>query len=59
MSKTSGRHVEMASPRIERQELADGGFILSSCDPLKPYARNICEYLEHWANEAPDPLFLG
>jgi feruloyl-CoA synthase len=36
----------------------DGSFVLRSPEPLRPYARCIGEWLEHWARETPDaPAF--
>ena len=34
----------------------DGSFLLRSPDPLKPYARCVGEWLEHWAAATPDAL---
>lgn len=49
----------LAIPDIERTDLADGGFVLRSRTPLKPYARCIGEWLEHWAAVAPERIFLA
>src|SRR5689334_11007807 len=38
----------------------DGGEIrLRSPEPLAPYARCVGEYLEHWARERPDRVFIA
>lgn len=49
----------LAIPDIERIDLADGSFVLRSRTPLKPYARCIGEWLEHWAAVAPERIFLA
>ena len=37
----------------------DGSFVLRSPEPLRPYARCIGEWLEQWAKQTPDALFLA
>src|SRR5438093_12129895 len=37
----------------------DGIVILRSPEPLRPYARCLGEYLERWAAEKPDEVFLA
>jgi feruloyl-CoA synthase len=49
----------LASPRTLREPLPQGGFILRHPEPLQPYARCIGEWLEHWARQTPDALFLA
>ncbi|MFZ5544395.1 MAG: feruloyl-CoA synthase [Pseudomonadota bacterium] len=49
----------LAPPRVLREPLAGGGFVLRSPEPLKPYARCIGEWLEQWARETPESLALG
>ncbi len=49
----------LAIPDIERIDLADGSFVLRSRTPLKPYARCIGEWLEHWAAAEPERVFLA
>jgi feruloyl-CoA synthase len=46
----------MAPPRAVRVPLDDGCFVLRSPEPLKPYARCIGEWIEHWASATPDAL---
>jgi feruloyl-CoA synthase len=46
----------LAPPRAVRVPLDDGCFALRSPEPLKPYARCIGEWLEHWAAQTPDAL---
>lgn len=48
----------MAPPRAVRVPLDDGCFVLRSPESLKPYARCIGEWLEHWSAHTPDaPAF--
>jgi len=46
----------LAPPSAVRTVLDDGAFVLRSPDPLKPYARCVGEWLEHWAAATPDAL---
>lgn len=50
-------HLGMHGAHIERS--LDGRMILSSKDPLAPYARRYTERLEHWARSAGDRIFLA
>lgn len=49
-----------APPRIDVEVRADGSRILRSASALpSDYARCVGEWLEHWAREAPERLFLA
>jgi len=49
---------QLAPPRTVRVGFDDGSFVLRSPEPLKPYARCVGEWLEHWARATPDaPAF--
>lgn len=48
-----------AMPRIVADRRADGTIWLRSSVPLKPGARCVGDWLEHWASETPDRIFLG
>lgn len=48
-----------ATPRIVAEPRADGTIWLRSSVPLKPGARCVGDWLEHWASETPDRIFLG
>jgi feruloyl-CoA synthase len=50
---------QIAPPRTLRIDFDDGSFALRSPVALKPYARCIGEWLEHWARETPDALALA
>ncbi|MCP5089050.1 MAG: feruloyl-CoA synthase [Rhodobacteraceae bacterium] len=51
--------ISFAPPLVERQDLDDGSFILRSPVKLKPYANNICQWLENWASKTPNRIFLA
>ena len=50
---------ELAPPRVLRQELGGGAFVLRSPDPLGAFERCIGEWLERWARETPDATALA
>src|SRR5437667_11889732 len=45
--------------RVNLERRPDGIIILRSTDPPRPYARCLGEYLERWAAEKPDEVFLA
>jgi feruloyl-CoA synthase len=49
----------LAPPRVLRQDLPDGGFVLRSPEALQPHARCVGEWLEHWSAVTPDALALA
>lgn len=50
---------QLAPPRVLREDLGGGAFVLRSPDPLGEPARCIGEWLERWARETPDALLLA
>jgi feruloyl-CoA synthase len=48
-----------ATPAITADRRADGSVILKSTTPLRGSARCIGDWLEHWARQAPDRIFLA
>src|SRR5918992_3848553 len=48
-----------ATPAIAADRRTDGSIILKSTTPLRPSARCIGDWLEHWARQAPDRIFLA
>ena len=48
-----------APQAVEVSYLADGSLILRSPLATGEYRRHICDYLAHWAAEAPDRTFLA
>lgn len=49
----------LAAPNVIREELPGGGFVLHCADQLGPVDRCIGDWLERWAHETPDALFLA
>ena len=56
-----GDHPEtlFAAPSIVADRRADGSILLRSTVPLGESARCVGDWLEHWARETPDRVFLG
>ena len=54
-----GDAAALAPPRVLREDLPGGGFLLRSPEALQPFARCIGDWLEHWAATTPDALFLA
>src|SRR5712672_1810039 len=48
-----------AKPAISAERRADGSIILKSTTPLKQSARCVGDWLEHWARQTPEKIFLG
>src|SRR4051794_41835800 len=48
-----------ATPDIVAEHCADGSVRLKSTTPLQPSARCTGDWLEHWARQAPERIFLG
>jgi feruloyl-CoA synthase len=48
-----------ATPDIVAERRADGSIRLKSMTPLQPAARCVGDWLEHWARQAPEQIFLG
>jgi feruloyl-CoA synthase len=48
-----------ATPDIVAERRADGSIWLKSMTPLQPAARCIGDWLEHWARQTPERIFLG
>ena len=48
-----------ATPAIVAERRADGSILVRSTTPLEPSARCIGDWLEHWARQAPDRIFLA
>ncbi len=46
----------LAPRRAARQDLESGAFVLRSPEPLRPHARCVGEWLEHWAAHTPTAL---
>src|SRR5258708_9440376 len=48
-----------ATPEIVAERRADGSIRLRSATPLQPGARCVGDWLEQWARQTPDRIFLG
>jgi feruloyl-CoA synthase len=48
-----------ATPAIVADRRPDGSIILKSSEPLRPSARCVGDWLEHWARATPERIFLG
>jgi feruloyl-CoA synthase len=48
-----------ATPEIVAERRVDGSILLKSATPLQPGARCVGDWLEHWARQTPDRIFLG
>jgi feruloyl-CoA synthase len=48
-----------ATPDIVAERRADGSVWLRSMTPLRETARCVGDWLEHWARQAPERIFLG
>jgi feruloyl-CoA synthase len=54
-----GEPVLFMAPQVKAERHADGSIRLTSPVPLGDYARCAGDWLEHWAHERPDRIFLG
>src|SRR5207253_5764682 len=57
-SGDDSRHL-FATPAIVADRRADGSILVCSTVPLRPAARCIGDWLEHWARQAPERVFLA
>src|ERR1700694_4938781 len=48
-----------ATPEIVADRRADGSIWLKSATPLQSGARCVGDWLEHWARQTPERIFLG
>jgi feruloyl-CoA synthase len=58
-SRREPRKALFATPDIVAERRADGSIRLKSMTPLEPGARCTGDWLEHWARQAPERIFLG
>lgn len=50
---------QLAKPDVILSPLNENSFTLESSIPLQPYSRCVGEWLEHWAQQKPNQIFLG
>jgi feruloyl-CoA synthase len=48
-----------ATPAIVSERRADDSILVKSTTPLQPSARCVGDWLEHWARQTPDRIFLA
>jgi feruloyl-CoA synthase len=53
------RPVKLGAPDVTVERRSDGAIILRSPHPLRPYPTNLTERLVHWAETAPDRVFIA
>src|ERR1700678_1257667 len=53
------RPVKLGPPDVTVERRSDGTIILRSPHPLRPYPKNLTERLVHWAETAPDRVFIA
>jgi feruloyl-CoA synthase len=53
------RPVKLGPPDVVVERRGDGTIILRSPHPLRPYAKNLTERLVHWADAAPNRIFIA
>src|ERR1700722_18899641 len=53
------RPVKLGPPDVTVERRGDGAIILRSPHPLRPYPKNLTERLLHWAEAAPDRVFIA
>jgi feruloyl-CoA synthase len=58
-ARSHDREVLFATPAIVAERRADASILLQSTTPLRPAARCVGDWLEHWARAAPERIFLG
>ena len=52
-------HLHLRPHDVKRQNRPDGSILLTSSYPLGPIARSTGEWLDHWAGQTPDAIFLA
>jgi feruloyl-CoA synthase len=53
------RQVKLAAPEVVVEPRGDGTMLLRSPHPLPPHPQKITERLAHWADAAPERIFLA
>ena len=51
--------IDFAPARVLVEGSPETGFLLSSPQPLEPYEQSLGHLLRHWAEQAPERIFLG
>jgi feruloyl-CoA synthase len=53
------RPVRLGPPDVVVERRSDGAIVMRSPHPLSPYPQNLTQRLVHWAEAAPDRVFLA
>src|SRR6478609_5804589 len=53
------RAVRLAAPDVVIDHRPDGAILMRSPHPLPPYPETLTDRLEHWADAAPERIFLA
>ena len=59
MTTRDMRDIKLWSPKLEWQERSDGSILIWREDPLGPYPGKITERFAHWAETAPDRIWMA
>ncbi|MYM26251.1 AMP-binding protein [Duganella sp. FT135W] len=59
MKPATALGLALALPDIERVDLGSGSFVLRSRTQLRPHVRCVGDWLERWAHDTPDTVFLA
>jgi feruloyl-CoA synthase len=59
MNSVEFEALDFAPARISIEGSAESGFVFSSACPLQPYKENLGQMLRHWAEQAPERIFLA
>ncbi|WP_020678274.1 feruloyl-CoA synthase [Geopsychrobacter electrodiphilus] len=59
MHSTEFAAVDFAPVRVAIEGTPETGFLFSSAIPLQPYPENLSLRLRHWAEQAPERIFLA
>lgn len=57
--RTTPRAVRLGPQEVVVERRRDGAILLQSPHPLSPYVERITSYLEHWAQVAPQRVFIA
>lgn len=52
------RPVRFFAPEVDLRQRPDGTWLMRSVDPLAHYDHRVCDWLDSWAREAPERIFL-
>jgi feruloyl-CoA synthase len=56
---TPKRPVSLMIPQASFKQRPDGSLLVQPTDPLGPYPQRMTAHLEHWAEAAPDRIFMA